>query len=65
MYNIVNNPIPKNELWKIHSLDAIRHRIESLPANERDLAYNIFILTLNSCHQLVEDKILSREIFCA
>jgi hypothetical protein len=65
MYNIVNNPIPKNELWKTHTLDAIRRRIEMLPANEQALAYDIFTLTLNSCHQLVEDKILSREIFCS
>ena len=63
-YDAVQNPIPNNELWKTHSLDAIRRRIESLPANEKALAYNIFTLTLNSCHQLVEDEILSREIFC-
>ena len=65
MYNIVNNPIPKNELWKTHTLDAIRRRIEMLPVKEQALAYDIFTLTLNSCHQLVEDKILSREIFCS
>jgi len=65
MYNIVNNPIPKNGFWKTHSLEAIQRLIESLPAKEKAAAYDVFTLTLNSCHQLVEDKILSREIFCS
>jgi hypothetical protein len=34
--------------------------IESLPAKQKADAYLIMQLTLNSCHQLVEDEVLDR-----
>jgi hypothetical protein len=64
MYNIVNNPIPKSDLFATKTLAEIQDYIESMPTEARATAYLIMQFTLNSCHQIVEDKILSREIFC-
>ena len=63
MYNIVNNPIPRSGLFATKSLADIQAMIETMPAKQKADAYLIMQLTLNSCHQLVEDEILSKEIF--
>jgi len=36
-----------------------------MSAKEKALAYMILTLTLNTCHKLVEDEILSKEIFAS
>ena len=63
MYNIVNNPIPHSGLFATKTLAEIQDYIESMPTEAKATAYLIMQFTLNSCHQIVEDKILSREIF--
>ena len=63
MYNIVENPIPRSGLFATKSLAEIQEYIEAMPTEARATAYLIMQFTLNSCHQLVEDKILSKEIF--
>ena len=63
MYNVVNNPIPCSGLFATKSLEEIQAYIEMMPTEARATAYLIMQFTLNSCHQLVEDKILSKEIF--
>ena len=63
MYNIVNNPIPRSGLFVTQTLGEIQDMIESMPAKQKADAYLIMQLTLNSCHQIVEDEILSKEIF--
>ena len=63
MYNTVENPIPKSNLFTTPSLEGIQSYIASLPAKEQANANLVFMFTLNSCNQLVEDKILNREIF--
>jgi len=63
MYNIVNNPIPRSGLFATKTLGEIQSMIESMPAKQKADAYLIMQLTLNSCHQIVEDEILSKEIF--
>jgi hypothetical protein len=63
MYNIVNNPIPRSGLFATKSLADIQAMIETMPAKQKADAYLIMQLTLNSCHQIVEDEILSKEIF--
>jgi len=63
MYNIVNNPIPCSGLFATKSLADIQAMIETMPAKQKADAYLIMQLTLNSCHQIVEDEILSKEIF--
>jgi len=63
VYNIVNNPIPRSGLFATKSLAEIQEYIESMPTEAKATAYLIMQFTLNSCHQIVEDEILSKEIF--
>jgi hypothetical protein len=63
MYDIVQNPIPKSGFFATPTLEALQARIEGLPSAERALVYAYVMQTLNACNQLVEDKILSKEIF--
>jgi hypothetical protein len=63
MYNIVDNPIPKSGLFTTPTLEEIQSFIAQLPSKEQANANLVFMFTLNSCNQLVEDKILSKEIF--
>lgn len=65
MYNTVENPIPKSGLFATPSLEEIVERIESLPGEEKARAYTLFMMTLNACNKLVEDEILSKEIFAS
>lgn len=66
MYNVVNNPIPKSGLFATPSLEVIAEQIERIPDNrEKANAYLIFQMTLNACNKLVEDEILSKEIFAS
>jgi hypothetical protein len=63
MYDIVKNPIPKSGLFTTPSLEGIRAFISSLPQNEQANASLVFMFTLNSCNQLVEDNILNKDVF--
>ena len=63
MYDIVNNPIPKSGLFSTPSLAQIQDFISKLPSKEQANANLVFMFTLNSCNQLVEDNILSKEVF--
>jgi hypothetical protein len=63
MYNIVNNPIPCSGLFATKTLAEIQEFIECFPAKQKADLYLVMQFTLNSCNQLVEDKILSKEIF--
>ena len=63
MYNIVENPIPKSGFFATPTLEDLQARIEGLPGAERALVYTYVMQTLNACNQLVEDRILSKEIF--
>ena len=65
MYNIVENPIPRSNLFVTPTLEVIAEQIERLPAGEKANAYMIFQMTLNACNQLVEDEILSRDVFAS
>ena len=65
MYNIVVNPILKSSLFPTPAnYDELAKIIDNLPLEERALAYKITMMTNNLCNKLVEDEILSKEIFC-
>lgn len=64
MYNIVNNPIPRSGLFATKTLAEIQAMVETMPARQKADMYLVMQLTLNSCHQIVEDEILSKEVFC-
>ena len=63
MYNVATNPIPKSNLFTSPSLEEIQKFISQLPQKEQANANLVFMFTLNSCNQLVEENILSKEIF--
>jgi hypothetical protein len=64
MYNIVNNPIPTSKLFVTPKDEQdLYDRIERLSGAEKALAFQIAMMTFNLCNQLVEDNILSKEIF--
>jgi len=63
MYDIVKNPIPRSGLFATRTLPEIQGYIESLPVEAKATAYLILQFTLNACHQIVEDEILSKEVF--
>lgn len=64
MYNVINNPIPKSGLWATYSLEDLQAMLEKLSGAERALATHFVMLTLNTCNQIVEEDILSKEVFC-
>ncbi len=64
MYNIVNNPIPKSKLFATPATEQdLFNRIEQLSGPEKALAFQIAMMTFNLCNHLVEEKILSKEVF--
>jgi hypothetical protein len=65
MYNIVENPIPKSNLFVTPSLEEIQKFISTMPSKEQANMQMLFMFTLNACNKLVEDEILSKEIFAS
>jgi hypothetical protein len=63
MYNVATNPIPKSNLFTTPTLEEIQKFISTMPSKEQANAQMLFMFTLNACNKLVEDKILSKEIF--
>ena len=63
MYDTVENPIPRSGLFATPTLEQISNQIEGFPAEQKAQLYLVFQLTLNACNKLVEDEILSKEIF--
>lgn len=64
MYNIVNNPIPKSNMWATPAnIAELFAMLEQFTGAEKSLAMHVAMLTLNTCNQVVEDEILSKEIF--
>ena len=64
MYNIVQNPIPTSKLFVTPQDEQdLFNRIEQLSGAEKALAFQIAMMTFNLSNKLVEDKILSKEIF--
>lgn len=63
MYNVINNPIPRSGLFATKTLAEIQEYIECMPVEAKATAYLIMQLTLNSCYQIVEEEILTKEVF--
>ena len=65
MYNIVNNPIPRSGLWMTPAdMDHLTRLLnECGSAEEQRMAWYGAMLALNLSNKLVEDKILSKDIF--
>jgi hypothetical protein len=64
MYNIVNNPIPTSKLFVTPQDEQdLYNRLEQFTGQEKAIAFQVAMMTFNLCNRLVEDKILSKEIF--
>ena len=63
MYDTVKNPIPRSNLFASPTLEQIQEQIERMPSKEKATMYLVFQMTMNACNQLVEEKILSKEVF--
>ena len=64
MYDVVTNPIIRSSLFVTPvSYEDLNKIIKSLPLEEQELAYRFAMLTSNLCNKLVNDEILSRDIF--
>jgi hypothetical protein len=64
MYNIVENPIPKTGLFATpESLEQLMEYCQRFNGQERIIAITVATMALNLAHDLVEENILSKEIF--
>ena len=63
MYDTVKNPIPRNGMWVTPNLESLQKMLGYVSGAERALATHFVMLTLNACHQVVEDEILNKEVF--
>lgn len=64
MYNIVNNPIPTSKLFVTPKDEQdLFNRIEQLSGTDKALAFQIAMMTFNLANKLVEEQILSKEVF--
>ena len=63
MYDIINNPIPRNGFFATPTLEQISDQIEGFPAEQKATMYQVMMMTMNACNKLVKEEILDREIF--
>ena len=63
MYDTVKNPIPRSGMWATPNLESLQKMLGCLSGAERALATHFVMLTLNACHQVVNDEILNKEVF--
>jgi hypothetical protein len=64
MYRTVENPIPKTNLFATpDSLEQLMEYCQRFTGQERMIAVTVATMALNLAHELVEQEILSREVF--
>ena len=64
MYDIINNPIPKSGLFATpDNFEQLTAVLQNLSPGERALVYPYVMMTLNTCNKIVEEEILSKEVF--
>jgi cell division protein FtsL len=64
MYDIVKNPIQKNNFFATpESLQALEDQIMKFTGQERMIAMVSAMMALNLAHDIIEREILSKEVF--
>jgi hypothetical protein len=64
MYNIVENPIPRTGLFATpESFEQLMEYCQRFTGQERMIAITVATMALNLAHDVVEQEILSKEIF--
>jgi hypothetical protein len=65
IYDTVQNPIPTSGLFATPANQKdLLLRIQQFPGPERALAFQMVMMTFNLCHKMVEEEILSKDVFC-
>jgi len=59
------NPIYKSGLFNTPTMEELQQEIEGLPASERAIAYHYTLMTMNMCHQLVENALEAEKAVAA
>ena len=55
----MQNPIPFSGFFDTpRTLADLQARVESLPAKDKALVYTFVMMTLNTCHAIVEDEMV-------
>lgn len=54
----MQNPIPFSGFFHTPTLAELQARVESLPAKDKALVYTFVMMTLNTCHAIVEDEMV-------
>ena len=64
MYDIVQNPIPRTGFFATpETYQDLIDYIDRVNGSEKALAMTIACMSLNLAHRLVNDQILSKEVF--
>jgi hypothetical protein len=64
MYRTVENPIPKTNLFATpESFEQLMEYCQRFTGQERMIAVTVATMALNLAHEVVEQEILSREVF--
>jgi len=65
IYDQVQNPIPKTGLFATpESYEQLMEYCQRFNGSERMIAITVATMALNLAHELVEERILSKEVFC-
>lgn len=53
---MIQNPIPRSNLFASPTLEQIQEQIERMPSKEKATMYLVFQMTMNACNKLVEEE---------
>lgn len=53
---MIQNPIPRSNLFASPTLEQIQEQIELFPAEQKAQLYLVFQMTMNACNKLVEEE---------
>ena len=64
MYNTINNPIPRCGLFvTADNLTELFNMLEQYTGEQKALAMQVAMMTLNTCAKVVDEEILAKEVF--
>lgn len=53
----IKNPVPKSGVFATPTLERLVSMVESMNGSDKANAYTIMVMTMNACHQLVEEEL--------
>jgi hypothetical protein len=59
----MKNPIPSSNIWVTHnSVDQLFEALNQYTGQEKTLALHVAMMTLNTCHNLVEQQHVEEKV---